>query len=97
MEECVQEQETPHLIINDNRVSICKDIFVNVLQPSHGNNEIPVLEACKLVDVVVAVASVVHRAQCVSIDVLSPFLCMVNLRYNPTRWNHWVAMDLITN
>jgi hypothetical protein len=43
-----------------------------------------------------AVASIIHGAQYVSINILSPLLCMINLRNNPIRWNDWIATYVVT-
>jgi hypothetical protein len=82
-------------MIKRNGVRICTDIPIFILQPSHWNNKSAILEACNFIDIVVAVASIIHRAQHMWINILPPFLRMINLRYNTIPGNHWIATDMI--
>ena len=84
-----------YLMIKRNGVCICTAIPIFILQPSHRNNKSAILEVCNFIDVVVAIASIIHRAQHMWINILPPFLHMINLRYNTIPGNHWIVTDII--
>ena len=83
-------------MIQNNSEGVCKNIFIVVFQPPDWNNKIAILEMSKFIDMIMMAACIIYRAWHMSINVLPPFLHMVNFRDDPIWWNLWVAMNMIT-
>lgn len=57
----MRREKTSYLVVISNSKRIRKDVTIRVLQPPDWNNEITSFEARKFVNVVVAIASIIHR------------------------------------